>query len=227
MALFALGPAEFATPDKRTRGRAMSTTTPDSPASTDRPPLRLPRGSVRALLTLMLVAVVCLEVARGHSLDALWTETLAIALAHYFTTRRFLDLTPEMIRRLKDEGVLPDEARPLYLPGFTVRGLILLAFLGLALFLQRHGRLGEPQSVSTLGLVGAYLLGTIAQRVRVRIFHGRHPLVRRVWEDLKAVATLAVMAFALVVYATGQADLLPSVWRDVTLGLALFYFGSR
>lgn len=200
---------------------------PLPPAPVDRPPLRLPRGSVRALLALELVAVVCLEVARGHRLDPLWTETLAIALAHYFTTRRFLDLTPELVRRLKQEGVLTDEVRPLFLPGFTVRGLIILAFLGLALHLERHGRLDDPDAVSVLGLVGAYLLGTVAQRLRPLVFRGRHPWSRTVWEDLKAAATLAVMTAALLVYASGHAEMLTPTWRDVTLGLALFYFGSR
>jgi hypothetical protein len=187
----------------------------------------MPRGSVRALLTLMLVGVVCVEVVRGQALDPLWTETLAIALAYYFTTRRFLDLTPEQIRHLKAEGILPDESHPLNLPGFTVRGLILLAFLSLALYLQRHGRLHETQAVSTLGLVGSYLLGTVALRLRVWVFRGRHPWVRRAWEDLKAGVTLAVMAAVSVLVLTSETVRIPALWQTLTLALALFYFGSR
>ena len=67
-----------------------------------RPPLGLPSGSVRALLTLLIVAVVLVQVARGRDVEPLWTETLMIALAHYFTSRRFLRLTPEVIRRQDD-----------------------------------------------------------------------------------------------------------------------------
>jgi hypothetical protein len=196
-------------------------------APLDRPPLHMPRGSVRALLTLMLVGVVCVEILRGHTLDPLWTETLAIALAYYFTTRRFLDLTPEQVRHLKAEGILPDESRPLKLPGFTVRGLILLAFLGVAMYLQQNGRLHETQAVSTLGLVGAYLLGTITQKIRTRIFHGRHPWVRRIWEDLKAGVTLLVLTAVVIVYLSGEAQRLPGPWSTLTLALTLFYFGSR
>ena len=192
-----------------------------------RPPLGLPRGSVRALLTLLLVALVCNEIARGRPLDALWTETLAIALAHYFTTRRFLDLSPELLTRLKAEGLIPDEPKPLYLPGFTVRALIVLAFLGLTLFLQRRGRLGDPQALSVLGLVGTYLLGVVSQAIRSRLFRGRHPKLQRVWEDVKAVATVLALASALTAYCAGV-DLAPyPLWRDATLGLVLFYFGSR
>lgn len=192
------------------------------------PPLGLPRGSVRALLTLAIVAVVCLQVARGEAVDLVWTETLAIALAHYFTSRRFIDLPPDVVDRLKAEGVIPDEPKPLYLPGSSVRGLIVLAFLGLALYLQREGRLFEDQAVAVLGLVGAYLLGVVAQGLRRLLLRGnRFPRLKHFLDNLKAFVTLAVMATTLVAYALDRTDLLPAVWREVTLALALFYFGSR
>jgi hypothetical protein len=50
---------------------------------------------VRALLTLLIVAVVLVQVARGREVEPLWTETLMIALAHYFTSRPFLRLSPD------------------------------------------------------------------------------------------------------------------------------------
>jgi hypothetical protein len=62
---------------------------------TTRPPLGLPSGSVRALLTLLIVAVVMAQVVRGREVEPLWTETLMIALAHYLTSRRFLHLVPD------------------------------------------------------------------------------------------------------------------------------------
>jgi hypothetical protein len=55
---------------------------------------------VRALLTLLIVAVVLVQVARGREVELLWTETLMIALAHYFTSRRFIRLSPDAMRRL-------------------------------------------------------------------------------------------------------------------------------
>ena len=58
---------------------------------------RNPSGSIRGLLTLLIVAVIIAEVARGRSVEILWTETLMIALAHYFTSRRFIQLP--VIRR--------------------------------------------------------------------------------------------------------------------------------
>src|SRR5437764_7034362 len=72
------------------------------------PPLGMPTGSIRALLTLILVAVVIIRIARGDDLanearmqDPIWIETLLIALSHYFTSRRFVDLPPDALRRLE------------------------------------------------------------------------------------------------------------------------------
>ena len=73
------------------------------------PPLGLPSGSIRAFLTLLIVAVVIVQSVRGQEIDMLWTETLMIALAHYFTSRRFVRLPPEVIDHLKKEGRLETE----------------------------------------------------------------------------------------------------------------------
>jgi len=48
------------------------------------PPLGLPTGSVRALLTLIVVSVVITQLSLNREVNPLWTETLLIALAHYF-----------------------------------------------------------------------------------------------------------------------------------------------
>src|SRR6187549_3903244 len=94
------------------------------------PPLGLPVGSVRAMLTLFIVAVVTVSVARGQDLDLIWTETLLIAMAHYFTSRRFVALPPEVLKRIQKEGILDHEKQPLYLPRHSIRFLILAAFVG-------------------------------------------------------------------------------------------------
>jgi hypothetical protein len=194
----------------------LPSTTPASQCSEGRPPLGLPRGSVRALLTLLIVAVVIVQLARGHDVELLWTETLMIALAHYFTARRFIRLSPEIIRRLTEEGQLEAEPRPLYLPRFSIRIILVVAFIGLAVYLYRQDRLFQSQAMSILGVVFAYLLGIVA---RMRSVRG--------WEDLKAAVVLLVLLATAVPSLLGRSDLVPRQVRDVTLGLVLFYFGSR
>ena len=77
------------------------------------PPLGLPTGSVRALLTLIVVAVVITQLSLDREVNPLWTETLLIALAHYFTSRRFVTLPPDVLKRLEQEGVIENEQQPL------------------------------------------------------------------------------------------------------------------
>jgi hypothetical protein len=182
---------------------------------------------VRALLTLLIVAVVLVQVARGRDVEPLWTETLMIALAHYFTSRRFLRLTPEVIRRLEAEGQVEVESHPLYLPRHSIRALLMLTFVGFAVYLYQQSQLFQPAALSLLGVVFAYLLGILAQGVLNWWTKGRKTETVRWWEDLKAAVVLLILVSTAAAYLLDRADLVPLQWRNLTLGLVLFYFGSR
>src|SRR5437868_968143 len=95
------------------------------------PPLGLPVGSVRALLTLIVLTVVICDLASGRDPDVLWVETLLIALAHYFATRRFVSLPAPVLRKLESDGVIERESDPLFLPKHSIRLIILVACIGL------------------------------------------------------------------------------------------------
>lgn len=195
------------------------------------PPLGMPTGSVRALLALILVSVVIVKIVRGDDLakadDMLWIETLLIALSHYFTTRRFVELPPDVLRRLEDEGVLERERHPLYLPRNSIRLIIVGAFGWLAYYLYINNRLLEHHAASLLALMGAFLLGSVVRRISVWWHHGRSHRRSGTWGDLKALVVLAAMlAIALPVYLNSPEVLSPTFQR-ATLGLMLFYFGSR
>ena len=168
------------------------------------------------MLTLMIVAVVIVQMARGQEVEVLWSETLLIALAHYFTSRRFINLAPDVIRRLAEDGHVETESHPLYLPRHSIRAILVLAFVGLALYLYRHERLFQSEAVSILGVVFAYFLGIMARLRRVRG-----------WEDLKAGVVLLVLLCTAGAYLSDRADMVPHLLRNITLGLVLFYFGSR
>ncbi len=180
------------------------------------PPLGLPTGSVRALLTLLIVGVVVVQTVRGQEIELLWAETLMIALAHYFTTRRFLNLPPEVIRRLAEEGHVETEANPLFLPRYSIRIILLAAFVGLAVYLYQKNQLLESPALPILGVVFAYLLGIMARVRRIRL-----------WEDLKAAVVLLTLLATALPYFLNRPDLVPDYLRYVALGLVLFYFGSR
>jgi len=192
-----------------------------------RPPLHLPSGSVRALLTLLIVAVVVVQVVRGREVEPLWTETLMIALAHYFTSRRFIQLAPEELRRLETEGHVDADFHPLYLPRHTIRALLTLTFLGLALYLYQRNKLFQPAALSILGVVFSYLLGIMARGIMNWWTKGQKTEASLRWEDLKAAVVLTVLLLTASAYLLDRPDLVPRPMRNATLGLVLFYFGSR
>jgi len=192
-----------------------------------RPPLGLPNGSVRALLTLLVVAVVIAQVCRQNDIEPLWTETLMIALAHYFTSRRFIDLPPAIIKHLEAEGHVEVERNPLFLPRHTIRAVILLAFAGLAIYAYRTHQLFDLRVLSILGVVFAYLFGILARAVVNWWNKGQKSQSLRGWEDVKAAVVLIVMLYTAGAYLAGRPELVPHHLRNAALGLVLFYFGSR
>ena len=195
------------------------------------PPLGMPTGSVRALLALIVVAVVITRLARGDDFheehDLLWVETLLIALAHYFTSRRFVELPSSVRRQLEDEGVIDRERHPLFLPRNSIRILIVAAFAGLAYYLYANGRLYEHQAASLLGMMGAFLLGAAVRTINVWWNRRRTRPASGTWGDLKAVAVLVMLLVVAVPEFLDHPMNLPFAFHRVALGMMLFYFGSR
>jgi hypothetical protein len=195
-----------------------------------RPPLGLPPGSVRALLCLMIVAFLVVQTARGVRVDVVWSEALMIMLAHYFTTRRFVPLSREVRAKLEATGEIEPDESPLYLPKHSVRILLIAAFAGLALYLYDHRRLFEPQSMSLLVSVGAYLLGITVRGFLAWCSQRTGVTAPAWWTDLKAWFTLAVVLVAVLLQIAGSKEgggIGATRLEDFSLGLVLYYFGSR
>ena len=191
-----------------------------------RPPLGLPTGSVRALLTLLILAVVGHEVVLGRQVDVLWTETLVIALAYYFTYRRFVALPREVLVRLEQEGTLARESNPLWLPRHSIRLLIVIALGALGVYLYREDRLLEPQVITIFGTALCYLLGVFTSAIGSWWSKGHKTLATHFWEDIKALAVLFALGATASLYFLGTPDV-PHWLQTATIGLVLFYFGSR
>jgi len=200
---------------------------PTSAPLPPRPPLGLPPGSIRATLTLLIVAVVVVQTLHGQKLAPLWAETLMIALAHYFTSRRFIDLPPETIKRLEAEGLVPQEAQPLYLPRHSIRVLLFLTFAGLGGYLYYIDKLFTSEALTLLGVVASYILGMVLRSIRTWITRGKQSPGMRIWEDLKAAVVLLAIGATAVVQLIGHPEWIPEDLQNITLGLVLFYFGSR
>lgn len=191
------------------------------------PPLGLPTGSVRALLTLIVVAVVVSRVVLHRPTDPLWIETLLIALAHYFTSRRFVSLPPSVMQRLEQEGVLPKERQPLYLPRNSIRTIIIGTFVGLGIYLYREPKLVTPEAIALLSMVFAYLFGAIVRGISSWFSKRRSQPITGFWGDIKALIVLGAILVAAVPAVFDVGIQLPPLVDRISLGLTLFYFGSR
>ena len=163
----------------------------------------------------------------GREVLVIWSETLVISLAYYFTYRRFVSLSREVIIRLEQEGALPREPNPLGLPRHTVRILIILTLVALGAYLYNEGRLLEKQVITIFGTALSYLLGVFISAFTAWWSKGRKTLATHFWEDIKAGAVLLVVGATAVLHFLSGPDKMPHWLETTTVGLVLFYFGSR
>jgi hypothetical protein len=206
------------------------------PPKASQPPTRntgalgLPSGSIRAILTLMTVGFITIQTARGVHVGLLWFESLMIVLAHYFASRRLVQMPRELRQRLQAEGVLEAEPNPLYLPRYTLRIFIIGAFAGLAFYLARNGRLLDPVALPIFIAVGSYFLGILFHSFMEWRKRGKpKPPGATRFDDIRAALTLVAMALVIVLQLTGWQSLIPygQKLEALPLALMLFYFGSR
>ncbi len=192
--------------------------------------LGLPSGSIRAVLTLMTVGFITIQTARGFHVGLLWFESLMIVLAHYFASRRLVQMPRELRQRLQTEGVLEAEPNPLYLPRYSLRLFIIGAFVALAAYLARHGRLLDPVALPIFIAVGSYFLGILSHSFLEWWTRGKpkSPGASR-FDDIRAVVTLGAMTLVIVLQLTGWQSVMPygDKLEALPLALMLFYFGSR
>jgi hypothetical protein len=190
-------------------------------------PLGLPSGSVRALMTMIVVAVTCTDIIHGNLIEPVWAETLMVALAYYFTSRRFIQLPPDVLGKLESDGYIPKEPLPLYLPRGTIRIAILVTFLSVAAYQFQNGKLFNNETFSIFVTLLAYFTGTTVRGVLNWWYRGRNIPASRWWADLKAVTVLGALVLTAILQVVGQQHLAPMWLENITMAMVLFYFGSR
>ena len=106
-------------------------------------PLGMPRGTVRALITIMLVSFPFGYIIFGGEIPGLIINVIFIVVAFYFEARRS---EHEKLKEIVDEiktsdlhiGDVIKEKKPLYLPKYSVRFLlvVMLVIVQIMIFLQ-------------------------------------------------------------------------------------------
>jgi hypothetical protein len=204
-----------------------------------RHPMGLPRGSVRALLTFMVLGMIWLLLLLPEDkkvpVPIYLYYLMFLIIGHYFAARN--DAKPA-------DG--HPEPSPLHLPRGSIRILIVLGFVGVfAYSLYRNPEFLErlkpsvevlvEQPYLPLVLVAAFFSGMLVTRLANLVLAGPDGLPP--WfQDLFAwVALVAVLGLTaeivlqLIVFPSMSAEnriQLP-YWQSILSGIIAFYFGAR
>jgi hypothetical protein len=205
-----------------------------------RHPLGLPQGSVRALLTFMVLGMFCtllLLPRRDPEVHVpLYLDYLVfLILGHYFAARGHSPANP----------VIP-EPHPLWLPRGSIRFLILIGLVAVVgwawykdpeLLLERlrpdRDEVYE-QSYLPLVLVGMFFLGILVSRIGWILLAGPDGLPGwfqdvLAWVSLLAILGLSAEVILQLVIRINLTEInvyLPH-WQAILTGIIAFYFGAR
>ncbi|HYM40344.1 MAG TPA: hypothetical protein VEY12_09440 [Thermoplasmata archaeon] len=201
----------------------MSSTPPVPTAATPLPePLRLPHGSVRGVLAIVLMLTFGFLLARDSSAPTVLVNAVVVCLAFFFGSHGLAPVptaTPA-------PGVAPTK-RPR-----TVRILLLIGFAGLAGWFLRSGislQSLPPELIQVWEVLAGYVIGF---GVSWAFHHRAHEnVVRRrlalAFRDLSAAGALGLTLFACYTMAAGLAGTIGSAVEQGLSLIITYYFGSR
>lgn len=189
------------------------------------PPLNLPVGSVRALITLAVLATVWAQLLRGREVGREMQDTLLLVLGYYFGARAVgAGARADTLTVAADREENPRD--PLYLPRGMIRLLIVLGFGTVAWKLHERGALlASPPPL--LILVGTFLAGAIAKGLLAWIGSALTGGLRDGLGHALALATLAVVVPYCGVEVAGLHASAPAWAAPTFLGVVGFYLGRR
>lgn len=194
------------------------------------PPLALPVGSVRALITLSSLGTVWYLQFTGTPMPPALAETLLLVLGYYFGTRNAASAAPAAAEAFAApaSGAREQNRRdPLFLPRGLIRLLIIVGFGAIGFHLFNDGRLDPanppPEFALLAGFLGAGLtrsgLAAAGRRMAVRITN---------WlGHLLATATLFIVFGYCAVSALGIGDWVSDGTAALYAGVVGFYMGKR
>ncbi len=140
-------------------------------------PLGMPRGTVRAIITLMIVLFPFTYIIWPSQIPSEVVNTIFILVAFYFEARKGEDNRLKFIAEIKNPEKAAEEKRqiikPLYLPKYTVRislMIILLVYYLIDLFVQPISLEKTNTLIDILIIAILYLIGSLF-RTLGKIWH--------------------------------------------------------
>lgn len=202
-----------------------------APAPMKRHALRLPAGSVRAIHVLAIVGLVCaiILIPGNHTIPPYLIYLLFIMIGHYFAAHGVTIATRDEI-----------SPSPLYLPGGTIRALILVALVGCIgwkLYQDHEGLVQQfassleklkSEPILPLVILGGFFVGVIVRTVVSGL--GSSPALQdfEAWISLIALIGIVLAGIIhLVVNPSLEESLYLPTWESFVGGVVAFYFGER
>lgn len=195
--------------------------------------LKLPAGSVRAIHVLAIVGLICaiLLIPGNKTIPPYLIYLMFLMLGHYFASHGVTIAT-------RDDP----EPSPLYLPGGTVRFLILAALIGCVgwkLYDDQAGLVKQfRESLDKLGdepylpliILGGFIAGVIVRMVIVRIGPSAAFQDFEAWISLVSLLLIVIAAMIHLVVDPSlgwEERLYLPTWESFVGGVIAFYFGER
>ncbi len=183
-------------------------------------PLRLPHGSVRGAIAIVVAAAYGYVLLQGGTVPNVLVNAVVVVIAFYFGSRA--TSTPPTVP--------PGQPAPHH--PRLVRILLFLGFAGLTAWFLSHDPSLQgipPALLAVLEVLGGYVLGATASWLVHRRAHEtrvRHRLAT-VFRDVVAAGALGLTAYICFALVTNQQGVFAGR-ADQALSLVVtFYFGSR
>ena len=135
-------------------------------------PLGMPRGTVRAIITLMIVLFPFTYIIWNQQIPSEIVNTIFILVAFYFEARKGEDNRLKFIAEIKNPEKAAEEKRktikPLYLPKYTVRislMIILVFYYLIDLFVQKITLELTNTLIDILVIAILYFIGTFFRAI--------------------------------------------------------------
>jgi hypothetical protein len=184
---------------------------------TTQEPLGLPKGSIRAIATLVTAGCSWGLLFTGGPVPDYVLDLLLTIIGYYFGFRR---KDRQAGGRVSDAS--PKTSEPLGLPGGTIRMMLIAGFAVSALILYSRGQFGSSAYLEFFLILAALITGYFFARLFAGIARSR---TGRAINHAKGLIVLVATIQLAVLLLAGHAEQPP-------LGLAMaciisFYFGSR
>lgn len=186
-------------------------------------PLHLPKGSVRALVTLTTAGICWLLILREKPVPDHLLGLLLAVIGYYFGFRRSGATVPATAT-LGEDGGTRAVVQPLFLPGGSIRFLLIAGFLVAAMVLINQGRILDETLLEFYAIFSGLVLGHVFARLTAR-FEGSDGAIFA--NHLKGAAVLAATFLLAFLLLRGLPAGLGH-WPTLALScLISFYFGSK